>query len=325
MDNLILRILESPYGDITKGSVLSQEELDTNFIRLKGALIYTAETLDGVVTLKTYDGNDITFQGGGGSGSSVTYTNSTPTTTTLGGIASGSTFSAQTMTEMWNALLYPYQTPAFTSFNRTNLSSPYDLGEAIPIGSQTFSWATSNSSNVSANTITIQQLYPSTSTLLSGGANDGSEVINLTVDISSTTPTTISMYRITATNSQGSTFTSTISNSWRHRWYYGKSVNTSVTNSEITGFTNALVTSVTNNYITFGATGSPQYGYLVIPQGLGQPSDLRNSTSGCFGSNIPYSLLGTTSFANAYGVSTTYNVYRTTNAFAGSLNTWLCI
>jgi hypothetical protein len=321
MDNLILRILESPYGDVTKGSVLSQQELDTNFIRLKGAVIYSAETADGIVTLKTYDGNDITFEATGGD---VSYTNENPTTSTIGGIAAGSTFSAQTMTQMWNALLYPYQTPAFTSFSRTNLNSPYDLGEAILIGSQTFSWGTSNPSNVSANTITIQQLYPSTSTLLSGGTNDGSEVINLTVDISSTTPTTISMYRITATNSQGSTFNTTISNSWRNRWYYGKSVGTSVTNSQITGFTSALVTSVTNTYITFGATGSPEYGYLVIPQGLGQPSDLRNSTSGCFGSNIPYSLLGTTSFSNAYGVSTTYNIYRTINAFAGSLDTWLC-
>jgi hypothetical protein len=321
MDNLILRILESPYGDVTKGSVLSQQELDTNFIRLKGGVIYSAGTGDGIVTLKTYDGNDITFEATGGD---VSYTNENPTTATIGGIAAGSTFSAQTMTQMWNALLYPYQTPAFTSFSRTNLNSPYDLGEAILIGSQTFSWGTSNSSNVSANTITIQQLYPSTSTLLSGGANDGSEVINLTVDISSTTPTTISMYRITATNSQGSTFNTTISASWRYRWYYGKSVGTSVTNSQITGFTSALVSSVTNAYITFGATGSPEYGYLVIPQGLGQPSDLRNSTSGCFGSNIPYSLLGTTSFANAYGVSTTYNIYRTINAFAGLLDTWLC-
>jgi len=321
MDNLILRILESPYGDVTKGSVLSQQELDTNFIRLKGAIIYSAGTADGIVTLKTYDGNDITFEGGGGG---TTYTNSTPTTATLGGIAAGSTFSAQTMTQMWDALLYPYQTPAFTSFSRTNLNSPYDLGEAIPIGSQTFSWSTSNSSNISANTITIQQLYPSTSTLLSGGGNDGSEVINLTVDISSTTPTTISMYRITATNTQGSTFNTTISNSWRYRWYYGKSASSSVTNAQITGFTSALVSSVTNAYITFGATGSPQYGYLIIPTGLGQPSDLRNSTSGCFGSNIPYSLLGTTSFANGYGVTTTYNIYRTINAFVGSLDTWLC-
>ena len=321
--SIILRTLVSPYGDTTKGSVLSQGELDNNFIELKGDVIVSAETIDGIVTLKKLNGNNISFEGGG-SGGTESYTNSTPTTATLGGIAAGSTFSSKTMTEMWNLLLYPYQTPAFTSFGRTNLTSPYDLGEAITIGSQTFSWVTSNPGNVSANTITIQQLSPSTTTLLSGGDNDGSEVINLTINISSTTPTTLSMYRITATNTNGSTFNSTISGSWSYRWYYGKSSNTSVTNSEITGFTSALITSVVDNYITFGSTGGPEYGYLVIPSSLGQPSDLRNSTSGCFGSNIPYSSLGATTFSNAYGVSTTYTIYRTTNAFVGSLDTWLC-
>jgi len=322
-NNLLLRTLPSPYGDATKGSVLSQQELDTNFIVLKGEVIYTAETTDGVVSLKKYNGEEITFQGGG-SGGTGTYTNSTPTTATLGGIAAGSTFDNKTMTEMWNLLLYPYQAPAFTSFNRTSLSSPYDLGEAIDIGTQIFTWATSNSSNVSADTITIEQLSPSTTTLVSNVPNDNAETINLTINISSTTPTTISMYRITATDTNGDTLTSTISGSWRYRWYYGKSSNTSVLPAEITGFTNALVTSVTNSYVTLGATGGPEYGYLVIPTGLGQPSDLRNSTSGCFGSNIPYSLLGTTSFSNSYGVSTTYNVYRTTNAFVGSQSVWLC-
>ena len=34
-NNLILRTSPSPYGDTTKGSVLSQSELDSNFITLK--------------------------------------------------------------------------------------------------------------------------------------------------------------------------------------------------------------------------------------------------------------------------------------------------
>ena len=322
-DNLILRTLTSPYGDATKGSVLSQGELDTNFITLKGDVIYTAETNNGITTLKKYNGNDISFVGGG-SGGTETYTNLTATTQTVGGITSGSTFENKTMTEMWNLLLYPYQTPAFTSFSRTNLKTSYDLGEAVTIGNQAFAWVTTNSSNVSPDTISILQLSPELITLLSGGANDGGESINLSTSISSTTPSTISMYRILATNTNSGSFNTTISATWKYRWYYGKSINTTVLPAEITGFTNALVTSVTNSYVTLGATGSPEYGYLVIPTGLGQPSDLRNSTSGCFGSNIPYSLLGTTSFSNSYGVSTTYKIYRTTNAFAGSQSVWLC-
>ena len=42
--NLILRTVASPYGDTTLGSVLSQQDVDNNFINLKGELIYTAST-----------------------------------------------------------------------------------------------------------------------------------------------------------------------------------------------------------------------------------------------------------------------------------------
>lgn len=51
---------------------------------------------------------DISGAGGG------TYTNLTPTISTVGGISSGSTFSSQTMTEMFDRLLYPYLAPAIS-------------------------------------------------------------------------------------------------------------------------------------------------------------------------------------------------------------------
>lgn len=65
---LILRTLISPYGDTTKGSVLSHSELDDNFIYLKGNIIYTAITDNGLVTLKKYNGEDLVFSGGTGGG-----------------------------------------------------------------------------------------------------------------------------------------------------------------------------------------------------------------------------------------------------------------
>ena len=63
--NLILRTSISPYGDFTKGSVLSQAELDSNFIGLKGEVIYTAQTIGNTVALKKYNGNDLSFNVGG--------------------------------------------------------------------------------------------------------------------------------------------------------------------------------------------------------------------------------------------------------------------
>jgi hypothetical protein len=416
-NKLILRTQASPYGDETKGSVLSQAELDNNFIFLKGLDIdnvnldgttlqlnrlngetisvnlddfrgpagpageagqqgpagaagaagpagadgtgsvtaATYSSITGILTLDNTNGSSINVDGfitggsadstlgtltlnnsdgtsiiinGFSTGTTPTYTNSTPTTEELGGIPLGATFLNQTMQQMFDALLYPYQEPAFTSFGRNDLSPVYEVGQPISIGSKTFSWDISNPSNVSANTVTIKQLSPSTTTLASGLPDVPSTGITLSINISSSTATVsaLNLYSITAIDTQGTSFTRNITAFWRNKWYYGKSPNTSITAAQATGLTNsALVASVTNNYITWPSTASPEYGYLVIPQNLSQPTNLKDSTAGCSGiGNIPYFVVGTLSFGNIYGISTTYNVYRTTNAFAGSLNAWLC-
>ena len=60
-NNLILRTLTSPYGDITRGTVLSQSDVDNNFIFLKGSLIYTATSENGVVTLTKNNGDTLSW------------------------------------------------------------------------------------------------------------------------------------------------------------------------------------------------------------------------------------------------------------------------
>ena len=80
------------------------------------------------------------------------YSNSTAVPVTIGGISAGATFTAKTMSEMWNALLYPYQTPSFSSFANAGLIATYELGQTIATGSNSFSWAFNNASSVSANT-----------------------------------------------------------------------------------------------------------------------------------------------------------------------------
>jgi hypothetical protein len=344
-----------------KGTRLTHAELDNNFIFLKGRdivafdlvgsnLVLTADngstlsaslsgfsggtlsgdtyvtggTLSGtILSLSRNDGGVVQVELSGLTQQSVLYNNSTPTPTTIGGISAGSTFSAQTMQQMWDALLYPYQYPAFTSFARTNVNSVYELGQTLVGGVQTFTWATSNSSNVQPNTISIVENHSST-TLFTGGANDGTEALSASTYVR-TTPGTTLLYTISAQNTQLSPFSTTISRNWRGRWYYGTDSNTSLNTGIITGgtFTTALTTGVVNSYITWSPSGA-QYGYLVIPNYLAQPTDLRDSVAGCFGSNIPFINQGTITFNNAYGVSQTYNIYRTVNAFNSPVNAWLC-
>lgn len=65
--------------------------------------------------------------GGSGGGSGPTYTNATPTPLPLGGIPAGTTFTAQTMQQMWDRLLYPYLAPA-VALNTTPATGVYEFG-----------------------------------------------------------------------------------------------------------------------------------------------------------------------------------------------------
>lgn len=63
-EKLILRSQISPYGDITKGSVLSHADVDNNFINLKGQVIYTATSENGLVTFYKMNGDDFSVNVG---------------------------------------------------------------------------------------------------------------------------------------------------------------------------------------------------------------------------------------------------------------------
>lgn len=73
----------------------------------------------------TYDSATKTINASGGE-ANETYTNAKQTPYTVGGIKAGSSFDNQTMTEMWNALLYPFVKPS-------NLRLTIDSGVAIGI------------------------------------------------------------------------------------------------------------------------------------------------------------------------------------------------
>lgn len=390
-NKLILRTENSPYGDITKGSVLSQSDLDNNQIFLKGEIIYTAETGVGIITLKKYNGNDIVFSAGSAStdiyvtgatlstgytltltrndgveittdlaglasdvyvlsgaydtntgdvtftnttggtfvvtgfvtGMTETYTNTGATPTTIGGISAGSTFSGKTMQEMWDSLLYPYQVPAFSSFS-LGISSPREVGYDITT-SQTFTWGTTNASNVSANTITIAGYNLTT---LTGLANDGSEPVTFTGVVTRTSadgPGTRA-WTIQGTNTNSATFSGSLSIRWDYRMYAGTSTNTSLTEAQIEALTN--YNSVKNGFAGTYAMSAGGYKYFCFATGYGTPTswvDTSNNLSvGMYtgypnidGSGNSYDLVSVT---NAEGETTNYKVYRTLNQLGGSIN-----
>jgi hypothetical protein len=287
-----------------------------------GGTVAGQTTFQAGLTATTISGG--TFFGNGGS---LSFTNTGATTIQVGGIAENTILTGKTFQEVWDLLLYPYEEPAFSSFSVSPTLPTFELGQSVTAGTKTYSWGIQDSQNLSAGTISIIE-YTGTSqfrTISNGLTGTSKSITTTSPTFSSTTPTTQLIYTISAYDTRSNLFTRSINGNWRYRWYYGKYSGTTITPLEITGLTDtALVTSVVNNYITWDPTVNPEYGYLIIPTGLTQPTNLRNSTSGCQGSNIPYTTGGTVSFTNTYGVSTAYMIYKTDNQFAGQYNAWLC-
>ena len=95
---------------------------------------YAGTVYPGIVTLSTAPITANTPVALGANDPSLFYTNAVPTPLTLGGIDAGTTFAAQTLSEMWNALLYPTLYPTLTSPGSTFAlaeSGYHEIGEVV--------------------------------------------------------------------------------------------------------------------------------------------------------------------------------------------------
>lgn len=248
-------------------------------------------------------------QGGGGSGGGDTYTNLTPTPVTLGGIPAGSTFLAKTMQQMWDSVLYPYQSPAFTSFAITGQANPIEVGDAI-LANRTFTWTTSNSGNITPNSISLRDVTASI-VIASGLPNDGTE----TVVYGSVTKNTASSntFRVSGTNTQSASFTRDVIISWQWRAFYGESALTLLTGADIlTLRTSALKASSSGTY----AMSTGGYKYWCFASSITQPTRIYDQATNL---DIALAPTDTVSVTNAYGVVENYKVYRSLNVLGGSI------
>jgi hypothetical protein len=239
----------------------------------------------------------------------VEYSNAEPTPSTIGGIPAGSTFTDVPVTTMLTNLLYPYQAPAFSAFAISGQTSPLEVGAAIA-ANRTFTWSTTNSSNIQANSIVIRDVTGSAD-IATGLANDGTEA-TVYAAISKTSATTHS-FSITGSNSQAGTFTRSYSVSWQWRRFYGESTSTPLAEADIEALrVGGLASGFAGTY-TFVGGG---YKYLAYPAALGTATVFKDQSN-----NLPVAMEApyTVSVTNAFGVTTPYNVHRTTNILGGSI------
>jgi len=267
----------------------------------------------------------VEFAGGG----SASFMNPDPTTISVGGIAAGTTFPVPiTLQQFGDLLLYPYQSPGFTSFSIQGVANPLEVGASIP-ASVTFLWGTSQPANVQTDSIDIIDVTGGNITLASGIANDGSEPIVMGGAITKTSAVSHS-FRIQGINTQSGAFNTTSTYNWRWRGYWGVNAATVLSEAQIEALAgNGLVTGIAGTY----STGAGGYKYLCIPNVIGgQINSVKDQSTGL---NVPmvlntdhpsysnvdgggfyYALVSVT---NSYGVTTNYRLYRTRNSLGGAV------
>lgn len=156
------------------------------------------------------------------------YTNSSPTTVTVGGITAGTTFAGTySIKQMFDLLLYPYQAPVLSlSVNNT----PRQYGSGL---SSTLTWGVTKKSN----TITAITVNGTTVTPVNGSNQNGTLSITATHSLSYNSLTNESQtFTMSVTDSSTTVNTTTTSLNWRHKIYWGRVNLSSISNPNLTNY-----------------------------------------------------------------------------------------
>ncbi len=236
------------------------------------------------------------------------YSNPTPVPQTLGGIIVGSTFVDQTMQQMWDSLLYPYQSPSFTSFIIQGQSTIIEVGTTVA-ANPTFSWTETNIVNVLPNSTVIR--------------NNGVIIAN---NISNTSPysatdaavikntATSNTWSIEQTNTNTQIFSRNFTVNWRWRVYYGESINTPLNETQIEAL---RASALQSGFAATYAFSSGGYKYLAYPSSMGTATLFKDTLTNL---DVPFEAPYTVSVTNVNGITTNYNVHRSTNIINASIN-----
>ena len=242
-------------------------------------------------------------------GSHFGYTNAEATPTTVGGIEAGSTFANVPMDQMWTSLLYAYQYPTFSSLAISGQSATIEVGASIA-SNRTFTWSTTNPTNIAPNSITIRDVTGATN-IVTSLANTGSYAS--TYPAITNVAAASNVFSITGTNTKPTTFTRTYTVSWKFYLFYGESVTTPLTAGDIAWLrASSLASGFAGTYV-FLAGG---YKYICYPTSFGTATTFKDASN-----NLPVAMQApyVVSVTNGFGVTANYNVHRTFNVLGGAI------
>jgi hypothetical protein len=177
-----------------------------------GSAIYK-NTLSNIAYFKTISaGSNITINATGDTilissnagGGTAGYAGASPSNVTVGGLPAGTVLTGKTYDQLFEQMLVTYLSPSFTSFAISAQATLIEVGTALS-GSKTFTWSTSNSSNINTNSIGIRDVTANT-LLGSSLANDGTESLSIGT-VTNTSPIS-QAYRAEGVNTNSIAFNS---------------------------------------------------------------------------------------------------------------------
>lgn len=246
----------------------------------------------------------------GGEGGDATYISSEPSLVAVGGLDIGFTApNGISFQDFADQMLHPYQAPAFTAFAISGAKT-FEVGETFA-SNPTFTFSFSNSANIKANSLKIEDTTSSLVLLENGSISSPKST---TRDAITKTSAGSHGFKITATNSKDVTFNRTASLSWQWAVYSGTSASTSLDSAGVIGLANKKLASGGAGTYALAAGG---YKYFCIPASFTQPTKFTNADNG-FG--VAMESPQTLDVTNAHGVTVSYKVYRTTFELGGTLN-----
>ena len=195
----------------------------------------------------------------------VTYTSSEAMKDQFRGFQVGDTFTSVPVQDILDKILVAYDTPYFSSFQITGVSSPQEANYTYAAGDYTFVWTIANDSNIEADSISIRDVTGN-STLASSLANDGSQVITLS-EIVLNSHGDSQTYRISCVSDRGVTFTRDFTVVSYLPKYYGVGAD-GLTYNQIDRLTKSVAAESSSNTINFPIIDDEKI-YYAYPKSWG--------------------------------------------------------
>ncbi len=236
------------------------------------------------------------------------YSNATPTLVTLGGINAGSTFASQSMTQMWNALLYPYIAPLI-SLAASVGAGVFEFGDTHNAITLTPT-LTTKSDPITAVVFKRQDNGGGFSTIQSQGgvATPYSNNPNTNIgNASAVSQVAVTQFEATATDGVTTPVSNILTYNYVYPFYYGSGAQ-GLTGSQVAALTK-LVAQVGNKVEAF--TPSSQVYYFAYPAAYGNLTQILDGNG--FDITADWTLHNPVSITGLDGSPQNYKVYEYNN------------